>query len=38
MVQANRLDSTKEHMYSSHHWQELAARGISCPMLDQLVN
>jgi dienelactone hydrolase len=31
----NGLDSTKEHMYSSRHWEELAARGISCLMLDQ---
>jgi dienelactone hydrolase len=31
----NGLDSTKEHMYSSNHWEELAARGISCLMLDQ---
>ena len=31
----NGLDSTKEHMYGSAHWEELAARGISCLMLDQ---
>jgi dienelactone hydrolase len=30
----NGLDSTKEHMYSSSHWAELAARGISCLMVD----
>jgi len=30
----NGLDSTKEHMYSSAHWAELAARGISCLMVD----
>jgi dipeptidyl aminopeptidase/acylaminoacyl peptidase len=35
IVLVNGLDSTKEHMYSSGHWQELAARGISCLMLDQ---
>ncbi|MGY1624782.1 alpha/beta hydrolase family protein [Geodermatophilus sp. SYSU D00965] len=35
MVLVNGLDSTKEHMYSSDHWAELAARGISCLMLDQ---
>jgi pimeloyl-ACP methyl ester carboxylesterase len=35
IVLVNGLDSTKEHMYSSHHWAELAARGISCLMLDQ---
>ncbi|MGY1809327.1 alpha/beta hydrolase family protein [Blastococcus sp. SYSU D00669] len=35
VVLVNGLDSTKEHMYSSDHWQELAARGISCLMLDQ---
>jgi pimeloyl-ACP methyl ester carboxylesterase len=35
MVLVNGLDSTKEHQYSSHHWAELAARGISCLMLDQ---
>ncbi|GAA0459141.1 alpha/beta hydrolase [Paractinoplanes deccanensis] len=35
MVLVNGLDSTKEHMYSSNHWRELAARGISCLMLDQ---
>ena len=35
IVLVNGLDSTKEHMYSSSHWEELAARGISCLMLDQ---
>ena len=35
IVLVNGLDSTKEHMYSSNHWAELAARGISCLMLDQ---
>lgn len=35
VVLVNGLDSTKEHMYTSSHWQELAARGISCLMLDQ---
>jgi pimeloyl-ACP methyl ester carboxylesterase len=35
MILVNGLDSTKEHMYSSGHWEELAARGISCLMLDQ---
>ena len=30
----NGLDSTKEHMYTSSHWAELAARGISCLMVD----
>jgi pimeloyl-ACP methyl ester carboxylesterase len=30
----NGLDSTKEHMYASGHWAELAARGISCLMVD----
>jgi pimeloyl-ACP methyl ester carboxylesterase len=35
IVLVNGLDSTKEHMYSSNHWEELAARGISCLMLDQ---
>jgi dienelactone hydrolase len=35
VVLVNGLDSTKEHMYSSGHWAELAARGISCLMLDQ---
>lgn len=35
IVLVNGLDSTKEHMYSSAHWEELAARGISCLMLDQ---
>ncbi|MGK3207928.1 alpha/beta hydrolase family protein [Amycolatopsis sp. MEPSY49] len=35
VVLVNGLDSTKEHMYGSGHWQELAARGVSCLMLDQ---
>ncbi|GAA4700497.1 alpha/beta fold hydrolase [Pseudonocardia yuanmonensis] len=35
IVLVNGLDSTKEHMYGSSHWEELAARGISCLMLDQ---
>jgi dienelactone hydrolase len=35
VVLVNGLDSTKEHMYASGHWTELAARGISCLMLDQ---
>src|SRR3712207_6678424 len=35
IILVNGLDSTKEHMYSSDHWAELAARGISCLMLDQ---
>jgi dienelactone hydrolase len=35
IILVNGLDSTKEHMYSSDHWDELAARGISCLMLDQ---
>jgi dipeptidyl aminopeptidase/acylaminoacyl peptidase len=35
VVLVNGLDSTKEHQYSSGHWAELAARGISCLMLDQ---
>ena len=30
----NGLDSTKEHMYTSEHWAELAARGISSLMVD----
>src|SRR3954453_11039291 len=34
MILWNGLDSTKEHMYSSGHWEELAARGISCLMVD----
>jgi dienelactone hydrolase len=34
MIMWNGLDSTKEHMYSSGHWEELAARGISCLMID----
>jgi pimeloyl-ACP methyl ester carboxylesterase len=35
IILVNGLDSTKEHMYASNHWEELAARGISCLMLDQ---
>ena len=35
VILVNGLDSTKEHMYASGHWEELAARGISCLMLDQ---
>jgi len=35
VILVNGLDSTKEHMYSSGHGAELAARGISCLMLDQ---
>jgi pimeloyl-ACP methyl ester carboxylesterase len=35
VVLVNGLDSTKEHMYGSGHWQALAARGVSCLMLDQ---
>jgi pimeloyl-ACP methyl ester carboxylesterase len=35
IVLVNGLDSTKEHMYASDFWAELAARGISCLMLDQ---
>jgi len=35
VVLVNGLDSTKEHMYSSNHWLELAERGVSCLMLDQ---
>jgi dienelactone hydrolase len=35
VVLVNGLDSTKEHMYASGHWEELAARGVSCLMLDQ---
>src|SRR4029453_2971573 len=35
IVLVNGLDSAKEQMYSSSHWEELAARGISCLMLDQ---
>lgn len=35
MIMVNGLDSTKEHMYTSSHWEELATRGISCLMLDQ---
>jgi dienelactone hydrolase len=34
MILWNGLDSTKEHMYSSGHWAELAARGIACLMVD----
>ena len=34
VVMWNGLDSTKEHMYSSGHWAELAARGISALMID----
>jgi pimeloyl-ACP methyl ester carboxylesterase len=34
VILVNGLDSTKEHQYSSGHWAELAARGISCLMLD----
>ena len=34
MIMWNGLDSTKEHMYSSGHWEELAARGISTLMVD----
>jgi dienelactone hydrolase len=34
MIFWNGLDSTKEHMFSSGHWAELAARGISCLMVD----
>jgi len=34
MILWNGLDSTKEHMYSSAHWAELADRGISCLMVD----
>jgi hypothetical protein len=34
MIMWNGLDSTKEHMYSSAHWEELAARGISAQMVD----
>jgi dipeptidyl aminopeptidase/acylaminoacyl peptidase len=35
IVLVNGLESTKEHQYTSSHWAELAARGISCLMLDQ---
>ncbi|MEU0878089.1 alpha/beta fold hydrolase [Lentzea sp. NPDC005914] len=35
VVLVNGLDSSKEHQYTSRHWAELAARGISCLMLDQ---
>ncbi|HEU5267842.1 MAG TPA: alpha/beta fold hydrolase [Jatrophihabitans sp.] len=34
VIMWNGLDSTKEHMYASDHWAELAARGISCLMVD----
>jgi dienelactone hydrolase len=34
VIMWNGLDSTKEHMYSSGHWAELAARGISTLMVD----
>ncbi|MCE0537577.1 alpha/beta hydrolase [Kineosporia rhizophila] len=34
MIMFNGLDSTKEHMYAAGHAQELAARGISCLMVD----
>jgi dienelactone hydrolase len=34
IIMWNGLDSTKEHMYSSGHWAELAARGISTLMVD----
>jgi dienelactone hydrolase len=34
MIMWNGLDSTKEHMYACGHWAELAARGISCLMVD----
>jgi dienelactone hydrolase len=34
MIMWNGLDSTKEHMYASGHWAELADRGISCLMVD----
>jgi dienelactone hydrolase len=34
VIMWNGLDSTKEHMYSSGHWAELAARGISVLMVD----
>ncbi|HEU5266255.1 MAG TPA: alpha/beta fold hydrolase [Jatrophihabitans sp.] len=34
IIHWNGLDSTKEHMYSSGHWAELAARGISCLLVD----
>ena len=35
IVLCNGLDSTKEHMYSSSFFSELAERGISCLMIDQ---
>ena len=34
VIMWNSLDSTKEHMYSSGHWEELAARGVSTLMVD----
>jgi dienelactone hydrolase len=34
VIMWNGLDSTKEHMYSSGHWAELAARGVSTLMVD----
>jgi len=34
VIMWNGLDSTKEHMYSSGHWEELAARGVSSLMVD----
>jgi dienelactone hydrolase len=34
VIMWNGLDSTKEHMYSSGHWKELAARGVSTLMVD----
>jgi len=35
IVLVNGLDSTKEIGYTTRHWEELAARGISCLILDQ---
>jgi dienelactone hydrolase len=35
IVLINGLDSTKELGYTTRHWEELAARGISCLILDQ---
>jgi pimeloyl-ACP methyl ester carboxylesterase len=35
IVMVNGLDSTKEIGYTTRHWEELAARGISCLILDQ---
>jgi dienelactone hydrolase len=35
IVLINGLDSTKEIGYITRHWEELAARGISCLILDQ---